>query len=590
MQPAPTADPVQQAIDRLREDPVFFVRTLFEDRNLLRYGSIEELEEEMIEHFFRGPQKRGVLALRGFGKTYLLVATYIAWRLFRDPDCKILLVSKTGNEAKKTLYMVRQWLDSVWFLQHLSPSLAPSNRDQTVCFDVAGSAESRTPSLTCVGIENQLPGLRAHVVIADDVETQGNTTTIEARTALDELVKEFAAISDYGQREIAYVGTYHHQESLYVKLSQRGYVFRSYPMVLPAPDEPTMGLSPILQARIDRGDQPGSICFPNRHDAGRVLEKQSEGRTFWLMQFVLCCTLGDSNLYPLRLSDLIVPDFEIDPRSAPARIRWGSTTGNGSSTKWQQGLPCLGFAGDAIHRPIMYSSDDFRPFQGTLMFVDPSGRGTDETAAAVVALLNGMLWLLALEAWTDGYSPATLSAIAHLARRTRCQRILTEPNFGGGMFSQLLRPAVQRLHVRPNTPAAPDFPDGWACAVEDADWSGGQKEARILGVLEPVMAQHRLVVNPATLQFDPARIGYSLQHQLVNLTRQKGALQHDDRIEALAGAVAAWADQLDIDPARAHADQLAQDRQAAIEEYLRKYGVDPAGNQWFTIPSAAARN
>lgn len=589
MQPAPTADPVQQALERLREDPAFFVRTLFADRNLLQHGSIEELEAEMIEWAFRGPQKRGVLALRGFGKTYLLVSTYICWRLFRDPDCKILLVSKTGGHSKATLHMVRQWIDLVWFLQHLSPSLNPLGRDQTGCFDVAGSLESRTPSLACYGIENQLPGLRAHVVIVDDVETNENTVTLEAREMLNDRVKEFTAIADYGDREQFYVGTFHHQESLYLKLAQRGYAFRSYPMVLPAPDEPCLGLSPILQERLDRGDKPGSICFPNRHDAARVAEKQSEGRTFWLMQFALCCALADTALYPLRLSDLIVPDFDVTPDRAPARIRWGSTTGNGSSTKWQQGLTCLGFAGDALHRPIMYSADDFRPYQGTLMYVDPSGRGSDETAAAVVALLNGMLWLIALEAWTDGYSPATLSAIAHLARRTRCQRILTEPNYGGGMFTQLLRPVVQRFHVRPNTPAAPDLPDGWACSVEDADWAGGQKEQRILNVLEPIMGQHRLVVAADCLRFDPDRVGYSLQYQLCNLTRKPGNLVHDDKIEAVAAACAAWTDQLGIDPARAHADQIAHDRQAVIDEYLRRYGIDNTGEQWFSVASANAR-
>jgi hypothetical protein len=63
---------------------------------------------------------------------------------------------------------------------------------------------------------------------------------------------------------------------------------------------------------------------------------------------------------------------------------------------------------------------------------------------------------------------------------------------------------------------------------------------RIIDTLEPVLTQHRLVVNESFLRTGAAEEDrdYSFLYQLTHITRDRGALTHDDRVDAVAGAVA----------------------------------------------------
>ena len=74
-----------------------------------------------------------------------------------------------------------------------------------------------------------------------------------------------------------------------------------------------------------------------------------------------------------------------------------------------------------------------------------------------------------------------------------------------------------------------------------------QKEARIIDTLEPVMKQHRLIVDrrvvlrdhetSALRGLDPNDPKYGLFYQMTRLTRERRALTQDDRLDALAGSV-----------------------------------------------------
>lgn len=78
------------------------------------------------------------------------------------------------------------------------------------------------------------------------------------------------------------------------------------------------------------------------------------------------------------------------------------------------------------------------------------------------------------------------------------------------------------------------------------------------------MNQHRLVVNRSVVENDSRgredeaiekRLAYQLFHQLTHITVDKGCLQHDDRLDALAGAIQYWNESLAIDEDRAMQDR-----------------------------------
>jgi hypothetical protein len=534
-------------IQRLQDDYLFFLDELWIDRGLDKKAPLGRLERDIAHYFAYGPPQRGILSWRGVGKTTFGTAAYAAWRLFRDPDIKILIVSKSLGEAKKTIRLMRRWLTEVWFLSHLDPALTPGAADNATEFEVTGSVSDRSPSVTAVGIDGQLPSKRAHIVIGDDVETQDNVKTFESRLELDEKVKEFKAIASFGDREIVFVGTYHHEtESIYAKLAARRmpdgsplYTFRTWPIRYLSPGQKCLNLAPMLQEDLDAGRAaPGQPTCPDRFGDMVIASYEAEGRTFFAMQFLLLSDIGESNHFPLRLSDLMVMDIDRD--TAPVAVVYGQRDHNGSTVITE--IPSLGFGDDRFYRPLTFEPTRGK-YTGTKMAIDPAGRGADKTGVAVISHLNGTLWLKRLEGHEGGSSPEALDRLAMVARDTRAREVYIEDNFGRGMFAQLFAPILARFAIPPGTD--PMCPEGWAATIVDDTKitnATGQKEIRIIDALEPVCSTHRLVIDRSVA------LNQSFQHQYTRITRQKGALAHEDELDALSLCVRAWQYALRMDP------------------------------------------
>ena len=79
----------------------------------------------------------------------------------------------------------------------------------------------------------------------------------------------------------------------------------------------------------------------------------------------------------------------------------------------------------------------------TILSVDPSGRGSDETVAVVLSSANGYVFVRDLRAFRDGYSDDTLSSIVRLGKkypRLAARRI----KFGDGMVCELFNRHIQQ--------------------------------------------------------------------------------------------------------------------------------------------------
>ena len=486
-----------------------------------------------------------------------------------------MIVSKSAGEAKKTVSLIRSWLEYVPFLKHLSPTSRSEThlqaRDTTMYFDVGPAKEDRTPSLEAVGVDGQIEGKRAHRVAADDAETDTNTQTFEARERLSERVTEFAQVASYGNRDIEYVGTYHHEESLYLKLDQRGYVFRTWPLLVPNPKQKVLNLAPGVSQRIDAGAlKVGDNVFGHRLDGQYVAEKQGEGQRSFSMQQMLICDLGDTLRYPLQLRDLIV--FPVQRDKAPIGIAWGLTNDRGGSTRLED-IQSLGFGKDGLYAPIMYDAD-WSHYTGVKMWIDPSGRGADKTGYAVVAHLHGYLWCMDVGGLDGGFDQHVLNRLAEIARRWRVNDIFVEDNFGQGMFQPLFEPVLLRHFAAAGDDD--DLPQGWGASVETIRVKG-QKELRIIESLEPVMNQHRLIISP------DVAANKDFQHQLTRITRQRDSLAHDDELESLANCVAQWSYVLHQDPAVAAERQRKRWMQDELNDFRRLAGVGPKETaRWFT--------
>jgi len=490
-----------------------------------------------IADFLQGEGKRRVIeAFRGVGKSWITSA-YVCWLLWNNPNLSIEVVSASKVRADDFSTFTLRLIHEMPLLTHLIPR--EEQRSSKVAFDVAPAKAKHAPSVKSVGITGQLTGSRADHIVADDIEVANNSMTALMRDRLAEMVKEFEAILTPAEdASITFLGTPQTEMSLYNTLPERGYEVRVWPALVPNNEQlKNYGdrLAPAVALRAGDQKQQGLPTDPKRFNTEDLEARRlSYGNSGFSLQFMLDTRLSDADRYPLKLNDLVV--LEGDGKRLPVELSWG----NDPALRYND-LPLLGFNGDYYHRPFNVATDDWQKATGSVMFVDPSGRGEDETSWAVVKNLNGMLFLTALGGWKGGYDEVVLAKLAEVAKANEVNLIQCESNFGGGMFSQLLKPILRE--------------SGYAVSVEDVH-NTVRKEERIIDTLEPVMNQHRLVVMAHLLKSDFDSVSsyppeqaahYAFAYQLSRMTREKGALRHDDRIDAVAGAVAYWVNSMATD-------------------------------------------
>ena len=504
---------------------------------------------DIAQYMQEGSKRRIIEAFRGVGKSWM-AAAYVLWLLRNDPQKKIMVVSASKTRADDFATFCLRLIREMPLLQCLEPD-REDQRSASNRFDVRPAIPDQSPSVKSVGVFGQLTGSRADLILADDTEVPNTSWTVGMREKLLSCVGEFNAILKPGG-EILFLGTPQTEESIYNKLRMRGYECRIWPARYPVkPERYGDALAPSI--REGCLETPNAPTDPGRFSEIDLLEREaSYGRSQFTLQFQLDTTLSDLQRFPLRLSDLVV--LEVDDH-APEKLVWSA----GAEYRITD-LPAVGFSGDYYHRPA-FIHGDWLPFTGVVMFIDPSGRGADETAYAIVAHLNGNLYLLESGAFAEGYTETVLEALAKAAKRRNVNLILLEDQFGQGMLQSLLQPYLRTHHP---------------CTVEPVR-SNVQKERRIINALEPVMNQHRLVINRSVVEWDSkardadsieASLAYQLFWQMTHLTVDKQCLPHDDRLDALAGAIEYWNESLAIDEDRAIRERQAELWDLELEAYM----------------------
>jgi len=278
------------------------------------------------------------------------------------------------------------------------------------------------------------------------------------------------------------------------------------------------------------------------------------GRSNYMLQFQLDTSLSDAEKFPLKMSDLVVTS--VNPDNAPDACIWCSDPSNVIKD-----LPTVGLPGDYFYSPMQLQGE-WTPYTETICSVDPSGRGTDETAAAFISQKNGYLYLHEMRAYRDGYSDSTLLNILRGCRKYGVTKLVIETNFGDGIVSELFRKHLQQTKQ--------------AIDVEEVR-ANVRKEDRIIDSLEPVLNQHRLVVDRNVVDWDyksnpgeapELRLMYMLFYQMSRMCREKGAVKHDDRLDCLAQGVKYFTDALSISAQEAVNVRKQAEWASMLEDFL----------------------
>lgn len=515
-----------------------------------------------------------IQAPRGEGKS--LIAQCIAlWALYWNPHLNVLTISASEGFAGQFSTAVLSYILRLPPFQWMTP--ADENRQSVLKFDVAGIITTQHPSMKALGITGQLAGCRGSIIIVDDVETDENSRTEQEREKNLSRMNELAVVRKGVSKSATIVlGTPHTEESLYnVLADKRGFKRTIWPARYPdrrwlaglqqrgggqlaAMLLDDIGKNPKLLGPSMRENEPTD---PGMFNETTLLGQEVQmGRSAFDMQMLLNTSLGDAERYPLKLRDLIVTDFGAE--GAPIDIMWSNAPEHAVTE-----VVSLGLSGDRLYRPSI-SGGAVGKFEGRIIAIDPSGAGKDPMGVCVTYLMGGMIFCPYIGGMFGGFADKNLVRICEIAKQFQVRKIIPEKNLGAGMFTNLL---IAKLREH--------YPE---CGVEEVN-SVGQKEVRIIETLEPVMNQHRLVFSTQALVEEMRPIPgvgeeqkeYRLQHQLTRITRDRGALRHDDLVDALAMAVAFWTAHLASTVDQARAMSKARNVEALIQDWYRIGGQTP---------------
>ena len=524
------------------------------------------IQYDIADYLQNGSKRIVIEAFRGVGKSWITSA-FVCHQLLLNPQRNILVVSASKNRADDFSTFTQRLISEMPLLLHLKPR--DDQRHSKVSFDVAPARASHAPSVKSLGVTSQLTGSRADLIIADDVESANNSQTQLMRDRLGETVKEFDAIIKPEVGRIVFLGTPQTEMSLYNDLEERGFQTRVWTALYPTPTQQiNLGskLAPTITEALKKDKKlEGKPTDPQRFDEVDLMERQaSYGRSGFALQFMLDTTLSDLEKYPLKLNDLIVVSGLSTWKEAPAKIQWASSTDQIKNIDSE--LPNVGLKGDYYVAP-MYMSEEYAPFEGSVMAIDPAGRGADRTGFAVVKMLHGILYVTACGGLIGGYSDSTLEELSTIAKHQKVNYVVIESNFGDGMATALLKPIMARIHP---------------CSIEEVRHSK-QKELRIIDTLEPVMNQHRLVVSQELIKDDfKLDLDHQLFKQMTRITKDKGSIRHDDQLDALSIAVNYWVERMDRDQELSFNEHKNDLLQKDLDRFMENaVGRKPSNSRWF---------
>jgi hypothetical protein len=543
---------------------------------------VSEIQEDIAKFIAYGPHYLMVKAQRGQAKT-TIAAAYAVWCLIHNPSFRVLIVSAGGSQASDISTLIIRIIMSMDELECMRPDLRNGDRSSVEHFDVHYTLKGvdKSPSVKCLGITANLQGNRADLLLADDVESAKNSATAVMRAQLLHLTLDFTSICSTGR--IIWLGTPQSEESIYMTLPGRGVTVRVWPGRYPTQaqlenygDE----LAPLLLRRMQADP---SLMYGGgiSGDQGKPIEKEGtgwldeanlqqkeldQGESWFQLQHMLNTKLADAMRFPIKLDRCVVLDVA---DKAPITIE------RNPDPAACQDFHVHGF-GFKLRRALSLSPEQVSLNQ-IVAYVDPAGGGVnaDETAYAVTAFLNGNVILLDIGGVPGGYDKNIMVALAERLAKFKPNAVVIEKNMGFGAFREVFVPVLHSKHK---------------CAVED-DMVTGQKEKRIIATLEPVIGRGALIVSTGAIEQDKAdcaryspkdRQCYSLFFQLAKLTKERGALVHDDRADALEGAVRYWQKYLAVDQERL----AQQERERAMAELTK----DPMGRHRFDPPAKGGRS
>ena len=159
-----------------------------------------------------GDVRRGLMmAFRHSGKS-TIVGIFAACTLFLHPNTRILILSAETHLATRMVMHIRNILENHSWCVDMIPKNKREWAENKITIN--RPIGIREPSVVCQGITGNITGLRADLIICDDVEVPNTCNTMRKRAALRERLRELDFILS-PKGSMIYIGTPHTMDTIY---------------------------------------------------------------------------------------------------------------------------------------------------------------------------------------------------------------------------------------------------------------------------------------------------------------------------------------------------------------------------------------
>ncbi|MBU2072745.1 MAG: hypothetical protein KKA68_21130 [Gammaproteobacteria bacterium] len=177
----------------------------------------DELYEILMYHGgdgekFRETRRLHVEAPREHAKTTCVSVVYPLWRIGRDRNIRVVVVSRTGALATSINREVRRNIEGNQRYREVFPEVVPSSPWGDEAFQVERTQIMKSPTFYGVGLEGSMTGMRADLLILDDPYDLNEMRTEASRERVREWIESVAMPVLVPDGEIVFICTRWHED------------------------------------------------------------------------------------------------------------------------------------------------------------------------------------------------------------------------------------------------------------------------------------------------------------------------------------------------------------------------------------------
>ena len=179
--------------------------------NLTTPAHHRQIMEFLVSVLESSPHRGLLMAFRHSGKS-TVVGIFAACVLLMRPETRILILSAENSLASRMVSHIRHILENHPRCSDLIPQTKKEWASGRIT--VNRPIGIREPSVICQGIHGNITGMRADLIICDDIEVPNTSNTAQKRATLRERLRELDFIlSPTGT--MIYIGTPHTMDTIY---------------------------------------------------------------------------------------------------------------------------------------------------------------------------------------------------------------------------------------------------------------------------------------------------------------------------------------------------------------------------------------